>query len=309
MLNTFNDVNQVQVYFAKKILEDGETCCPRGMETKELLGCSFKINNPRNRLTTLTERRWSLPLAIGELCWHLSGSDDVSPLLFYAKSWSKFSENGRVQGSCYGNSIGYNRDISFSQWKMVRQLLIRDPGSRRAIIFLNVADNRLDPLAKDVACVSSIQFIVRQGKLHAMTNMRSNDLILGLPYDVFLFSWLQELMASELGYELGEYYHNAASLHIYDRHYDLASRIVGSDFVSDCKMPKMDELESVIKFVELEDRVRKGAKLEVSVGRYWDALLSSVEYYSNKRNGRSGGKDVDGENFSIYKAIVDNMNL
>ena len=52
--------------------------------------------------------------------------------------------------------------------------------------------------------------------------MRSNDLWLGFPYDVFQFTCMQVLMSMELGIELGSYTHIAGSLHMYKRDFDKA---------------------------------------------------------------------------------------
>ena len=52
--------------------------------------------------------------------------------------------------------------------------------------------------------------------------MRSNDLWLGFPYDVFQFTCMQVLMSMELGIELGSYTHIAGSLHIYERDFKKA---------------------------------------------------------------------------------------
>ena len=51
------------------------------------------------------------------------------------------------------------------------------------------------------------------------TYMRSNDLWMGFPYDVFQFTCLQTLLAMELDVELGTYTHVAGSLHLYERDY------------------------------------------------------------------------------------------
>jgi thymidylate synthase len=50
------------------------------------------------------------------------------------------------------------------------------------------------------------------------TTMRSNDVWLGLPYDLFTATILQELMAGWLGVELGTYHHHVDSLHLYAQH-------------------------------------------------------------------------------------------
>ena len=52
--------------------------------------------------------------------------------------------------------------------------------------------------------------------------MRSNDLWLGFPYDVFQFTCLQVRMAMELGLDIGTYTHIAGSLHLYARDFEKA---------------------------------------------------------------------------------------
>ena len=47
--------------------------------------------------------------------------------------------------------------------------------------------------------------------------MRSNDVWMGFPYDVFQFTCMQILMSMELGVEIGTYTHIAGSLHLYER--------------------------------------------------------------------------------------------
>ena len=66
--------------------------------------------------------------------------------------------------------------------------------------------------------------------------MRSNDIIFGLCNDVFTFSLFQQLMLNELNYRgakvgLGTYNHHAGSLHLYERHYKMADKILSETTV------------------------------------------------------------------------------
>ena len=49
------------------------------------------------------------------------------------------------------------------------------------------------------------------------TYMRSNDIWMGFPYDVFQFTAMQILLSMQLGVELGTYTHISGSLHLYER--------------------------------------------------------------------------------------------
>jgi len=63
--------------------------------------------------------------------------------------------------------------------------------------------------------------LIRNDKLHALVNMRSNDVIYGYKND---FAWQQYValqLCDELGIQLGDIIWNVGSLHIYERHFHL----------------------------------------------------------------------------------------
>jgi hypothetical protein len=72
---------------------------------------------------------------------------------------------------------------------------------------------------KDIPCTLSLQFLVREGRLNLIVTMRSNDIWLGLPYDIFCWTTLQAFIAEELGLGMGWYQHQAGSLHLYEYNY------------------------------------------------------------------------------------------
>lgn len=57
------------------------------------------------------------------------------------------------------------------------------------------------------------------------TTMRSQDVWLGFPYEVFTNTLIQELLAGWLGAELGEYHHHIDSLHLYAEHLPAAEQL------------------------------------------------------------------------------------
>jgi len=58
--------------------------------------------------------------------------------------------------------------------------------------------------------------------------MRSSDIWLGIPYDVFTFTMLQNCLAGELGVKRGWFALNAGSSHLYDRDTDVARDAMNS---------------------------------------------------------------------------------
>jgi thymidylate synthase len=104
---------------------------------------------------------------------------------------------------------------------------MNDISSRRAVIQLYEPDQNFLG-SPDVSCAMSLQFVCRGGSLDLTVNMRSNDAYFGFPYDVFLYTNLQELMATELGVSVGRYCHFASSFHLYENDLEKARRVVSS---------------------------------------------------------------------------------
>jgi hypothetical protein len=71
-----------------------------------------------------------------------------------------------------------------------------------------------------------MQYYVRGGELHATTWMRSNDLWLGFPYDLYNFCRLQAYVAAALDLPVGSHTHLATSLHLYEHHWDAAEEAI-----------------------------------------------------------------------------------
>lgn len=206
--------------------EYGEKSAPRGFEITEIENANIIIKNPRNRIITCPERRFNASYAFGELAWYLSGNNSVDQIAYYSKFQRNCSDDGKTLNSAYGarifgihnedEFIEYYKKIEFDQWKDCVNKLKNDKDTRQAIIHLHTPN---DQKTKDEVCTLTLQFLIRDNKLNMITTMRSNDIILGFTYDVFAFTFMQELMANELGVDLGFYCHNVGSMHIYTKEF------------------------------------------------------------------------------------------
>lgn len=202
---------------------------PRGQKVRECLAVSFAIEDPRNRLLYIPEREFPLCYVIAECLWYLLGDNKTEWISNYSSFWKKISDDGVTANSAYGARIFRTHpnvaNGTLVQWEYIKEELRRDPDSRRAVILIRTPEDALNA-HKDMPCTLSLQFFIRGGKLDLVVTMRSTDLILGLTNDVPAFTLFQELMAFELGIPLGTYYHTSNSLHIYERHFDMADRII-----------------------------------------------------------------------------------
>lgn len=209
-----NSVESAYVRIVNEIAISGIASAPRGFGIREIINCCIEITNSRDRIVAFPARNFSPAYAFGELLWYISGRNDLGMMQYYSSMMEKFSDNGMTLNSAYGYRIfGGHKQINFDQWENCKSLLTKDPDTRQAIIHLHTPNNKP---TKDEVCTLSLQFIRRDNKLNLIVNMRSNDLFLGFTYDAFSFTMLQEMMANELGLELGTYYHNVGSMHLYD---------------------------------------------------------------------------------------------
>lgn len=304
---TFDSLDEIQAWVLRALLNQGSSVTTRGLATLELYPVTFALRFPRKRCITNPARRWSLPLALGEFCWHATGSNDLKFIEYYAPRWKDFAEGVAIMGSCYGRHIFGGDEEHPSQWNRLVRLLRTERHSRRAVLQLFDHQIGLDAETKDAPCTCNIQFLIRDDKLNAIVYMRSNDAIWGLPYDVFLFTMLQELLSCELGVELGSYFHVAGSLHLYERHFPLAKRIVSCEESFYSEMPSMQAHYQLESFLSFESRIRSGAETDLdvrSLDPYWKDLLNVLTWYARRtRNSQEEG-DVSPD--SNYASLLRN---
>lgn len=209
---TADSASELFTVACQAVLINGRTACPRDLTTTEVVGAHLCLTDPRRRLVDVPPARVINPaFAVAEALWILSGSD--APWIFdYNDRLRRYADDGVLRGA-YGPRLrrwGGHVD----QLDAVRRQLRQDRDSRRGVVQLY--DPSRDHLGyRDVPCTLGYRFFVRRGRLIMHTSMRSQDLWLGFPYDIFTTTLIQELMAGWLGVELGEYHHHVDSLHLY----------------------------------------------------------------------------------------------
>ena len=187
----------------------------RNGNTRELLGVNLTLRDPRAGWLESSVRDMSPIYAAGEFLWYLSLENKGDFITHYAPHYKRFLNDGIAWGG-YGERMG-------TQLQDVIGLLRDKPNTRQAIIQLWSSRAKQDLVharlgdKNDIPCTLGMQFLMRDGRLHCIVTMRSNDIWLGLPYDVFCFTNLQCLIAEFLDVEVGEYQHNVGSMHVYTK--------------------------------------------------------------------------------------------
>lgn len=208
-----NTLTQAWEYWYKKLSSQERTDSSRDGEVcGEIINAVTVITDPTQNILKSNIRNLPMRYAVGELLWYLSSSNKLDAIKRYSKAWENLSDDGETVNSAYGYRI--SQKFGFNQWDYCYDKLRKDPNSRQAVIHIKDADNTP---TKDTPCTVCLQFLLRDNKLGLTVYMRSNDIWLGFPYDVFSFTCLQIMMANELGVDVGEYTHIAGSLHLYSR--------------------------------------------------------------------------------------------
>lgn len=200
--------------------------------TKGIISHKIVLNEHEDEVPLLTTKRVAWKTAIHELLWfYVKRTSDVSYLRENnVKIWEEWTREDGTIGKAYGYQLGkpilgipkndpYYSMINTCHWDQVEKLiygLINDPASRRHIISLWNIDDAWDMSLQP--CVWHNQWLVKQGKLHLIVGIRSNDVALGQPFNVFQYYVLQRMIAQVTGYEMGSLTFNINDCHIYTRH-------------------------------------------------------------------------------------------
>lgn len=273
-------LDDVMRHAISELMETGarEAATPVRGSNIESIGARLQLNNPRARLSQTESRRREVS-AIGELAWYLSGSNEAAQIAFWIPRYNLEAEtDGRVHGGYGPRLFGQGPN---DQFKRVIEQLRQSPGTRRAVVQIFDRSDTFGERKKDVPCTCTMQFLQRAGKLHMVVAMRSNDAVFGLPHDIFTFTMLQEIAANELGLELGEYVHLAASLHMYDKSRGLAESFLSEGWQSTAgaqmpAMPSGPQTLSLAQFITAESQVRAGVSyqsLDLPSEAYWADLI------------------------------------
>ncbi len=211
--------NEVWVSAYNRLIEDNISVQESRIgDNYELLHTFLTIEDPRQRWVVSRAPMINPAFAIAEIVWILKGRND-SKFLNY---WNSNLPSYAGQTDSYHGAYGYRlkRNLGFDQIENAFLALKNNSTSRQVV--LQIWDSKLDlpdtdgvPRDPDIPCNIVSMLKIRNSKLEWMQVMRSNDIILGLPYNIIQFTTLHEIMAGWLDLELGTYNHLSDSLHLY----------------------------------------------------------------------------------------------
>lgn len=190
----------------------------------ELIGASFLADEP----AILGEPNQDY--IDREIAWYLSGSlkvADIPPPI--PKIWDAISsmEDGEVNSN-YGYLL--HDPANGSQYRNVLKELSSNPTGRRATAIYTRPSMHTDwqrDGMSDFICTNAVNYFIRNNAVHAVVQMRSNDVVFGYRND---YAWQKHvqlklktdlMMYYQLHVDIGDIIWQAASLHVYPRHFHL----------------------------------------------------------------------------------------
>lgn len=228
-------------------------------------------------------RRWHTLLSTGcllETIDYFLGLNPgyVSKLFTIYKDYSAV---GKEMPYSYGQRIFGLPHRDINQWEMCVEKLRYNPTTRHAWITLH---RPLDRTRSFIPCTTQLGFQINSaGKLDMFTYMRSQDILRGLPIDLFAWTIFHEQMALEVGLPMGTYRHNIANMHYYKKDFkklDAINNAVMSSLEREAPLLTLKEKARIITYWDMMDKKGLGnAKLtekainnflvSKSTGVYW----------------------------------------
>jgi thymidylate synthase len=233
-------------------------CAPRGLPIREILNYTFVVEEPTSDsiVTNDPDRNKVIEeYTLKEKDLYNSGAHTADEFAKASKFWSKLANPDGTINSAYGYLIWRNKShgntrfefetipptrinphteyvpVMRTPWEWAKQSLIQDKDTRQAILRFSLPEHSWIGV-KDFTCTLHGMFLIRDDKLHFTVNMRSNDLMKGLVFDLPWFVSLMDKMVEELkptypNLTKGHYTHFVHSMHAYEKDEQAILKMIG----------------------------------------------------------------------------------
>ncbi len=291
-------------------------------KTRELIAHLHHIDRPRDRIVANNIRTVDLPVAVARFVWMMSASDRLADIAFYEPRVKGFTDDGvSVPGSSYGRRIRQSYPGIDQLAGAIHRLREDGSGTRRAAISIyQPTDTTRD--SNDIPCAFGLIYHGREGALHSTTIMRSNNAIGLLPFNLFEFSLLAEVVAVEANLDLGPMNHFAGSMHYFEDDFANLPPLADATSAAAVTMPAMPSspspLDEIRKLILLEAEMRQGServrapfvdewrqRVQAQLSPYWQQFAFLLLLQIAKRANDAGAHEAFRQLLdSVYRAVV-----
>ena len=210
-------VEHIRDYFIQELKSERFVTDKTGVKTIEMLGASFEADEPSifgdvNDDYIQRELEWYKSMSL-----YVDDIPGITPAI-----WKNVASTEGKINSNYGWAI-YSEDNVYQYLHVLGELKL-NPNSRRAVMIYTRPtmhnDYNQDGMS-DFMCTNAVQYMIRDGQLVAIVQMRSNDVVFGYRND---YAW-QKYVADELSADLElsrepKIIWQVGNLHVYERHFD-----------------------------------------------------------------------------------------
>ncbi len=214
---------------------------PRGLPIREKVDYTFSVISPtQDPICTADQDRNKVIAAYTEreVALYNSGTNRTADFAAASKFWNSIGNPDGTINSAYGFLIWKNysctsnfSDRAMTPWEWAKESLLADKDTRQAVMHFALPEHKWQG-CKDQVCTLSGNWLIRDNKLNLTIVMRSNDVVLGLVYDLPWFCSLMDRMVEELkstypDLQKGKYTHIAHSMHIYEKNEEMVKKMIG----------------------------------------------------------------------------------
>lgn len=210
-------VEDIRDYLIRELQAESFVVDKTGVKTIEMIGACFEADEPSifgDVNDDYIQR---------ELEWYKSQSlyvDDIPGIT--PAIWKQVASTEGKINSNYGWAI-YSEDNGL-QYLNVFDELTKNPNSRRAVMIYTRptmwSDYNHNGMS-DFMCTNAVQYMIRDGQLVAVVQMRSNDVVFGYRNDYAWQKYVADQLTNDLGLDVEpKIIWNVGNLHVYERHFD-----------------------------------------------------------------------------------------
>jgi len=212
-----NNVNTIREEFKWLLANEFYVEDKSGVKLLEIVNASFVADEPSifgkpNHSYIEREIEWYKSMSL-----NVNDIPGETPVV-----WKQVATpDGRINSN-YGWCI-WSRENG-EQYNNVLHELRQKPTSRRATMIYTRpsmwVDYSRDGMS-DFMCTNAVQYVIRDQALHAIVQMRSNDVFYGYRNDYAWNEYVLKMLSYDLDVSPGIIYWNVGSLHVYERNFNL----------------------------------------------------------------------------------------
>jgi thymidylate synthase len=210
-------VQDIREYLIRELQAESFVVDKTGVKTIEMIGACFEADEPSifgdvNEEYIQRELEWYKSMSL-----YVDDIPGITPAI-----WKQVASTEGKINSNYGWAI-YSEDNGL-QYLNVLDELTKNPNSRRAVMIYTRptmwSDYNHNGMS-DFMCTNAVQYMIRDGQLVAVVQMRSNDVVFGYRNDYAWQKYVADMLTCDLGLDVEpKIIWNVGNLHVYERHFD-----------------------------------------------------------------------------------------